>query len=189
MWQSERPIQSQRWTSALTHRVKRGFFQHTMQTPFISRSGRTKRMFTRQHLWHTTVSSACQGCRFVLRHAPSTFQRALPVTLGYVKGQFAHVYIDNVIIFSKSSQEHFQHTQEVRKLHKDAGVRVKPKNCHSIHELIYYFIHLITPGKLLVDWKTWGAIAALQYPTSTFKWLYFWVFAVIVDVCSRSLHR
>ncbi len=43
---------------------------------------------------------------FGLKNAPSTFRRAIDMILATVKWQFAIVYLDDIIIFSRTSEEH-----------------------------------------------------------------------------------
>ena len=50
---------------------------------------------------------------FGLTNAPATFQRALDILLSGVKWQFCLVYLDDVIIFSKSEEEHLLHVDQV----------------------------------------------------------------------------
>ena len=59
---------------------------------------------------------------FGLRNAPATFQRALDIILSSVKWQFCIVYIDDVIIFSKSVDEHLDHIDQVLTFLGDYGM-------------------------------------------------------------------
>ena len=46
---------------------------------------------------------------FGLQNAPSIFQRALDDILRPYIGKMAYVYIDDVIVFSKTKEEHAEH--------------------------------------------------------------------------------
>jgi hypothetical protein len=52
---------------------------------------------------------------FGLCNAPATFQRTMDKVLQKIKDKFVLVYLDNVIIFSKTFEEHIQHVEEVMK--------------------------------------------------------------------------
>lgn len=49
------------------------------------------------------------GMRFGLSDAPGTFQREIYVNILQVKWKYALVYLDDVVIFSKSVEQHFYH--------------------------------------------------------------------------------
>ena len=62
---------------------------------------------------------------FGLKNAPGTFQRAADVILAGVKWQFALVYLDDIIIYSSSIEEHYDHLATVLKLVHKAGISLK----------------------------------------------------------------
>jgi len=55
----------------------------------------------------------CVRLPFGLCNAPATFRRAMDMILAGVKWQICLVYLDDVIIFSRSPEEHLQHLDEV----------------------------------------------------------------------------
>ena len=58
---------------------------------------------------------------------------------------FALIYIDDIIIFSKSVDEHLVHLGEVfRRLH-DANVKLNPNKCSFVKQRIEYLGHVFTP--------------------------------------------
>lgn len=63
-----------------------------------------------------------QGMPFGQRNAPSTSQRAMDAILYSTKWQFAFVYLDDVVIFLKTSKEHNTHVRSVIPFPGDAGV-------------------------------------------------------------------
>jgi hypothetical protein len=52
---------------------------------------------------------------FGLCNAPATFQRTIDKVLQGIKDKFVLVYLNNVIIFSKTFEEYIQHVEEVMK--------------------------------------------------------------------------
>ena len=62
---------------------------------------------------------------FGLTNAPSTFQRDLEISLAKYKWRTCLVYIDEVIVFSKSVEDHIRHVDDVRKLLDEAGISLK----------------------------------------------------------------
>jgi len=57
-----------------------------------------------------------------LCNAPATFQRAMDMILAGVKWQICFVYLDDVIVFSRSPEEHLQQLAEVLTRLGKAGV-------------------------------------------------------------------
>lgn len=87
---------------------------------------------------------------FGLKNAPGTFQRAADVILAQVRWQFALVYLDDVIIYSKSIEEHFDHLDIVLKLMHGAGLTLKLRKCAFFQDTVDYLGHVVSPGKLAV---------------------------------------
>ncbi len=50
---------------------------------------------------------------FGLTNAPATFQRAVDILLWEVKWQFCLIYLDDIIVYSKSEEDHIRHVDEV----------------------------------------------------------------------------
>ena len=66
---------------------------------------------------------------FGLRNAPATFERALDIILSGLHWQTCLIYLDDVIVFSKDTNEHVVHVAEVLTLLRSAGVSLKLKKC------------------------------------------------------------
>ena len=86
---------------------------------------------------------------FGLTNAPSVFQRLMNgVLMGLnptVGPEFVTVYIDDVLIFSKSLEEHITHLELVLQRIQEAGLKLKPTKCRFICREVEYLGHLITP--------------------------------------------
>jgi hypothetical protein len=66
---------------------------------------------------------------FGLTNAPPTFQRIITKILRKVIGKFALVYLDDVIIFSKTEDEHLMHIGIVFGLIHKSGMKLKLAKC------------------------------------------------------------
>ena len=68
---------------------------------------------------------------FGLVNSGASFQRLISHILRGLEYRFALVYIDDIIIFSKSIDEHLVHLEEVFRRLRDANVKLNPKNAVS----------------------------------------------------------
>lgn len=88
---------------------------------------------------------------FGLKNAPSIFQRCVDDILRPYIGKFAYVYIDDVLIFSKTKEEHMQHIAIiVNALHK-ANMKISSEKSHFFKTSIEFLGHIIKNGRITVD--------------------------------------
>jgi Reverse transcriptase (RNA-dependent DNA polymerase) len=66
-----------------------------------------------------------------LHYTPATFQRAIDIILSGVRWKTCLVYLDDVIVFSKSKKDHLAHVAEALNLLGNAGLLIKLKNVIS----------------------------------------------------------
>ena len=85
---------------------------------------------------------------FGLKNAPGIFQRAIDIILATVCWQFAIVYLDDIIIFSKSLDEHLNHIRIVLSLLREAGMTIKLRKCYFLQQRVEYLGHIVAPGQL-----------------------------------------
>jgi Reverse transcriptase (RNA-dependent DNA polymerase) len=84
----------------------------------------------------TTFSSHAGTFRFLripfgFRNAPATFQRAFDIILSVLKWRTSLVYLDDIIIYSTSREDHYHHVDEVLTTLGKAGLSLKLKNVTS----------------------------------------------------------
>ena len=87
---------------------------------------------------------------FGLRNAPATFQRALDIILSGVRWQSCLIYLDDVIVFSRSTDEHLRHVDEIPTSLRRAGITLKLRKCPFFQPTGDYVGHMITAGKAFV---------------------------------------
>ena len=73
---------------------------------------------------------------FGLKNAPSVFQRTLNKVLSGLIGKICFVYIDDIVIFSRSEKEHAEHLKLVFQRLRDANFKLKRKKCHFAKEQV-----------------------------------------------------
>ena len=84
---------------------------------------------------------------FGMMTAPATFQRMMAKVLSGTE-QFAGAYLDDVIISSKSFDEHVAHLQAVLDRLRQAKLVANPSKCVVGHAEIQYLGHLVGAGEM-----------------------------------------
>ncbi|KAH0812109.1 hypothetical protein GEV33_010682 [Tenebrio molitor] len=75
---------------------------------------------------------------FGLKNAPATFQKLMTRVLEGHLGKFAHVYLDDIIIFSRDHREHLVHLRLILERLQEYGLRCATEKCRfGVTELPY----------------------------------------------------
>jgi hypothetical protein len=75
---------------------------------------------------------------FGLKNAPATFQKLMACVLSGLLGKCAHVYLDDIIVWSATYEEHIGHLRQVFERLQEFGLRCAPKKCRfGVSELPY----------------------------------------------------
>jgi hypothetical protein len=84
---------------------------------------------------------------FGLKHAPSKFQRVMDETL---KPYFDWliVYIDDILVFSSSIEQHFKHLKNSWQAIKQAGLVLSKKKMELFQTEIKFLGHIISNGQI-----------------------------------------
>jgi len=83
---------------------------------------------------------------FGLTNAPSTFQRAMENICRDLS--FVRVYIDDILVFSKSVKAHLEHLEQVFSKLAEHGIKLKRKKCHFVQEKIVYLGFVVSGSKI-----------------------------------------
>ena len=83
---------------------------------------------------------------FGLKNAPLYFQRRMDHILRDLP--FCRCYIDDIIVWSNSMEEHIQHLEEIFKLLREAGLKVHPGKCVFGADSIDFLGHRISANSL-----------------------------------------
>ena len=83
---------------------------------------------------------------FGLQGAPATFQRMMDVLLKGIRG-YAEAYLDDLVIFSQSWEEHCEHLRTVVQRLREAGLTAKPAKCQLGRRQCVYLGHLVGMGR------------------------------------------
>ena len=103
---------------------------------------------------------------FCLCNAPATFQRTVDMLLSGYRWRTCLVYLDDIIVFSNTAEEHVDHVREVLKVLKESGFSLKLKKCKFFAMSVDYLDHVIRPGRLEVAMKNTEAVKRFKGPTT-----------------------
>ena len=67
---------------------------------------------------------------FGLTNAPAAFQRFMENCLGNLRDEICIPYLDDIIMFSGSFNDHIAHLRQVFQQLREHGVKLKPKSAH-----------------------------------------------------------
>ena len=103
---------------------------------------------------------------FGLRGAPATFQRLMDVVLTGM-GEYSAAYMDDVVIFSMTWEDHLQHIRQVLQKLQDVGLTIKGRKCQFGMQQCTYLGHVVGMGCLRPEA---GKVEAVkQFPTPSTK--------------------
>ena len=99
-------------------------------------------------------------------NAPATFQRLMQNCLRELNLQFALIYLDDVIIYSRMQEDHLTRLQAVLDRFAHHGLKLKPSKCHFFKENITYLGHKISAKGMLPGQEGIQKIANMGPPTT-----------------------
>jgi hypothetical protein len=89
---------------------------------------------------------------FGLTNAPATFQRMMnKVFHDFIQEGFVIVYLDDVLIFSKSEEEHHEHLRRVFARLRDEQLFVKLKKCSFCQPELKYLRYIVGKDGIKID--------------------------------------
>ncbi len=100
---------------------------------------------------------------FGLSNSPAVFQALVNDVLRDMVDQFIYVYLDDILIFSSSLQEHVQHVRRVLQRLLENGLFVKAEKCAFHAQSVPFLGFIVSPEgvrmdpdrvKAVVDWPT-----------------------------------
>ena len=88
---------------------------------------------------------------FGLCNAPSTFQRLMEKVLQGLLWRTAVVYLDDVVIYSRSLEDHYSHLEAVIQRFQQHNLKLKPRKCELFRTRVHYLGHVVTPEGVATD--------------------------------------
>lgn len=136
-----------------------------------------------EHDRHKTAFSTPMGLfeanrmPFGLQNAPSTFQRLMTCCFGDLNFTHLLIYLDDLIIFSKTFEEHLERLQLVFDRLQEHGLKLKPSKCQLVREEVQYLGHLVSAEGIRTDPEKISRVKDWVRPTNRKEVLQFLGFA------------
>ena len=103
---------------------------------------------------------------FGLQSAPGFFARIINEVLYDVLGPQCLAYMDDIILFSKSTEQHFETIAEVLSKLSAAGLKLKIRKCRFFAKEIKFLGYRMTEGGMTMDPSRVEAINNMAMPTN-----------------------
>ncbi|KFD60898.1 LOW QUALITY PROTEIN: hypothetical protein M514_26959 [Trichuris suis] len=81
---------------------------------------------------------------FGLTGAPATFQRLMERVLAGLKWSICLVYLDDIIVFSRTAEEHIEHLAQVLSRLQEADPKVNSRKCKLFCKEVCYLGHIVS---------------------------------------------
>ena len=108
-----------------------------------------------------------------LCNAPATFQRLMQNCLGELNLTYALIYLDDVIVFSQTKEEHLHRLRVVFARFLEHRLKLKPSKCHFLQDKITFLGHEISAEGMKPGMANLKAIAEMALPkTYTEIWCF-----------------
>lgn len=88
---------------------------------------------------------------FGLSNAPAAFQRCMEGVLSGLRDECCFPYLDDILCFSKSFQDHIEDLKRVFCRLREHGVKLRPKKCGLFKRQVRYVGRLVTSEGIQVD--------------------------------------
>lgn len=101
---------------------------------------------------------------FGLCSAPATFQRLMDTVLADLKWQTCLVYLDDVVVFAPTFEEHLRRLETVLQAITSSGLTLKNEKCHFAYTELKFLGHVVSHAGVLPDPEKTTAIANFPPP-------------------------
>ena len=102
---------------------------------------------------------------FGLTNASATFCTLMNKVLHPFLDKFVVVYLDDIVVYSNTLEEHVQHLKRVFQVLREHELYMKKEKCSFAKQEVEFLGHRIKDGKLMMDPAMVQAIQEWQPPT------------------------
>ena len=109
----------------------------------------------------------CQRMPFGLTNAPATFQRLMENCLGDLHLSWCIIYLDDIVIYSKTIEEQLERLDAVLDRLEAAGLKLKASKCEFFKLQITYLGHVVSKDGIATDPSKIEAVKEWPIPRDT----------------------
>ena len=103
-----------------------------------------------------------QRIPFGLKNAPAVYQRHMEGCLEGLTHEFCVVYLDDILIYSRTFEEHVEHIRQVLRRVQQHGIKLKPAKCSLFQRKTKYLGRVVSSEGHAPDPKDTEALKALR---------------------------
>ena len=111
----------------------------------------------------------CESMPFGLCNAPPTFQWLMLNCLGELNLTYCLIYLDDVIVFSHTEEEHLERMHVIFDRLREHGLKLKPSKCEVFRTEINYLAHHVSKKGVQPSKKNLESIAQCPPPDTYTK--------------------
>ena len=126
---------------------------------------------------------------FRLTNAPTTFQCLMLSCLGNLHLQYCIIYLGDIIIFSKTPEEHLDRPRAVFEQLNKAELKLKPSKCKFFKQDLIYLGHIISKNAIQTDSKRYRQSRNGPSQLMLQKCIPFLGLLITTVDSSRNMHR
>ena len=108
----------------------------------------------------------CNRMAFGLTNAPASFQRLMERCIGDLNLKECLIYLDDIIIFSKTFDEHIKRLDACFERLKQHGLKLKGSKCEFFQREVQYLGHIVSESGVKTDPDKIRALKAWPVPNS-----------------------
>ena len=112
---------------------------------------------------HKTAFSI-DSCHYEFNRMPATFQRLIDRVLVGLQGSELCVYIDDIVVYASTLDEHDQQIFCLFKRLLEAGLRLQPEKCSFLSTEVAYLGHVISAAGVRPNPKKIEAVKSFRVP-------------------------
>ena len=102
----------------------------------------------------------------MVKNAPATFQRMMDTALRGLINRHCFVYLDDIIIFRQSIEEHNKNLAIILQKLRELGLKIQPDKCEFLKPELEYLGHIVTAKGVKPNPRKIEAVKNFKQPTN-----------------------
>lgn len=103
---------------------------------------------------------------FGVCNGPATFQRLMQVTMSDLIFQMLLVYLDDILIYSETFEQHLERLETVLKRLAETGLKVKLQKCAFLQQSVKFLVHQVSAEGVGTDPSKVSAVKNWKVPAT-----------------------